>query len=63
MVYYDSNNNIIKLVEIGIEIKGVVVLLMKWIIIEVVKEKFGIVNKVNDIEEDRIEDISVVEGG
>lgn len=40
------------------------VLIVKRILFGVVKEKFGIVNKVKDIEEERnIDEVIVIEGG
>nr|XP_058968153.1 dual specificity tyrosine-phosphorylation-regulated kinase 4-like isoform X3 [Pocillopora verrucosa] len=62
-VHHDSNNNITKPAETGTETKGAVAPLTKRITTEVVKEKPGTANKANDIEEDRTEEISVVEGG
>lgn len=62
-VHHDSNNNITKQAETGTETKGAVAPLTKRITTEVVKEKPGTANKANDIEEDRTEEISVVEGG
>lgn len=58
-VHHDSNNNITK----QAETKGAVAPLTKRITTEVVKEKPGTANKANDIEEDRTEEVSVVEGG
>ena len=62
-VHHDSNNNITKPAETGTETKGAVAPLTKRITTEVVKEKPETANKANDIEEDRTEEISVVEGG
>ena len=62
-VHHDSNNNITKPAETGTETKGAVAPLTKRITTEVVKEKPGTANKANDIEEDRTEEVSVVEGG